>query len=71
MRRLSGSEMKVFTCTLCSFWDSSIGKKLVVALTGLFLTLFLAGHLVGNLLIFVGAEVFDAYAHFLHHMPSV
>jgi succinate dehydrogenase / fumarate reductase cytochrome b subunit len=60
--------MKVITCKLCSFWESSIGKKLVVALTGLFLTLFLAGHLTGNLLIYVGAEAFDAYAHFLHHM---
>jgi len=60
--------MKVITCTLCSFWESSIGKKLVVALTGLFLTLFLAGHLTGNLLIFAGPEAFDVYAHFLHHM---
>ena len=60
--------MKVITCPLCSFWESSIGKKIVVALTGLFLTLFLAGHLTGNLLIFVGADAFDAYAEFLHHM---
>jgi succinate dehydrogenase / fumarate reductase, cytochrome b subunit len=34
------------------FIDSSIGKKLVMALTGLFLALFLIVHLGGNLLLF-------------------
>jgi succinate dehydrogenase / fumarate reductase cytochrome b subunit len=51
-----------------SYWSSSIGKKLVVALTGLALVLFLAGHLTGNLLIYVGPEAFNQYAYFLHHM---
>jgi succinate dehydrogenase / fumarate reductase cytochrome b subunit len=37
-------------------------------LTGLFLVLFLAGHLVGNLVVFMGPEPFNAYAYFLHHM---
>ncbi|MBK1832183.1 succinate dehydrogenase cytochrome b subunit [Verrucomicrobiaceae bacterium R5-34] len=60
--------MSQSTCSLCRFWHSSIGKKLVVALTGLFLVLFLAGHLVGNLLIFQGSADFNEYAHFLHHM---
>ncbi len=50
------------------FWDSSIGKKIVVAITGLFLALFLAGHLTGNLLIYVGEHAFNEYAYFLHHM---
>jgi len=53
--------------TLNSFWKSSIGKKFVVAITGLGLVLFLAGHLSGNLLIFVGREAFNDYAQFLHH----
>ncbi|NWK54293.1 succinate dehydrogenase cytochrome b subunit [Verrucomicrobiaceae bacterium N1E253] len=53
---------------LCQFWQSSIGKKLVVALTGAFLVLFLAGHLVGNMLIYQGSEAFNHYAHFLHTM---
>ena len=60
--------MKGITCSLCKFWGSSIGKKLVVALTGVVLVLFLAGHLGGNMLIYAGPEMFDAYAHFLHHM---
>jgi succinate dehydrogenase / fumarate reductase cytochrome b subunit len=60
--------MKGITCSLCKFWGSSIGKKLVVAVTGIVLVLFLAGHLSGNMLIYVGPEVFDEYAHFLHTM---
>ncbi len=53
---------------LCQFWQSSIGKKLVVAITGILLVLFLAGHLVGNMLIFQGSESFNHYADFLHTM---
>ena len=53
---------------LLNFWNSSIGKKIVVALTGLVLTLFLAGHLSGNMLMYVGEHAFNEYAYFLHHM---
>jgi succinate dehydrogenase / fumarate reductase, cytochrome b subunit len=60
--------MNVLTRCLATYWSSSIGKKLVVALTGLFLLLFLAGHLIGNLALFMGPEAFNSYAYFLHHM---
>lgn len=60
--------MNAITRCLVSYWSSSIGKKLIVALTGLALVVFLAGHLSGNLLIFVGREAFNEYAHFLHTM---
>ncbi|MGE9268589.1 MAG: succinate dehydrogenase cytochrome b subunit [Verrucomicrobiales bacterium] len=60
--------MSSLPCSLCAFVSSSIGKKLIVALTGLVLVLFLAGHLAGNLLIFKGPADFNEYAHFLHHM---
>jgi succinate dehydrogenase / fumarate reductase cytochrome b subunit len=60
--------MNALTRCLETYWSSSIGKKLVVALTGLFLVLFIAGHLVGNLVVFMGPEPFNAYAYFLHHM---
>ena len=53
---------------LLRFWNSSIGKKIVVALTGLVLVGFLIGHLTGNLLIYVGREAMNDYAEFLHHM---
>lgn len=60
--------MNALTRCLETYWSSSIGKKLVVAITGLFLVLFLAGHLIGNLVVFLGPEPFNAYAYFLHHM---
>jgi succinate dehydrogenase / fumarate reductase cytochrome b subunit len=60
--------MNALTRCLATYWSSSIGKKLVVALTGLFLLLFLAGHLIGNLALFMGPEAFNSYAYFLHHM---
>jgi succinate dehydrogenase / fumarate reductase cytochrome b subunit len=52
---------------VCRVWKSSIGRKYIVALTGLALVLFLAGHLTGNLLVFRGREEFNDYAEFLHH----
>ncbi|MDG2324370.1 MAG: succinate dehydrogenase cytochrome b subunit, partial [Akkermansiaceae bacterium] len=62
----TASVMSASTCSLCAFAKSSIGRKLIVALTGLALVLFLAGHLSGNLLIFAGRDAFNEYAHFLH-----
>ena len=60
--------MNALTRCLDLYWSSSIGKKLIVAVTGIFLVLFLAGHLAGNLLIFAGPQAFNEYAYFLHHM---
>ncbi len=60
--------MSASSCSLCHFWSSSIGKKFVVAITGLILVAFLAGHLSGNLLMYKGAADFNEYAEFLHHM---
>ena len=39
-----------------------------MALTGLVLVLFVMGHMLGNLQIFLGAEVINAYAYKLHHV---
>ncbi|MEM1443117.1 MAG: succinate dehydrogenase cytochrome b subunit, partial [Verrucomicrobiota bacterium] len=52
---------------LLAFWQSSIGKKLIVAVTGLMLVGFLVAHMVGNLLIYQGRESLNEYAYFLHH----
>lgn len=64
--------MSVFACCIhsapCRFWNSSIGKKIIVAFTGILLASFLAGHLIGNLLIFQGEHAFNEYAHFLQTM---
>lgn len=53
----------------CRFLGSSIGKKQVLATTGLLLCGFLTTHLLGNLLIFCGAETFNTYAHTLITNP--
>ena len=58
--------MSASSCSLCAVVKSSIGRKIIVALTGLALVLFLAGHLAGNLLIYAGPDAFNEYAHFLH-----
>jgi succinate dehydrogenase / fumarate reductase, cytochrome b subunit len=52
---------------LLEFYNSSVGKKLIVAMTGLFLISFLVIHLFGNLLILRNdaGKAFDAYAEAL------
>lgn len=56
-----------------SFYRSSVGKKAVVAATGIAMLLFLAGHLAGNLLIFSGKgpEAINQYAQWLHSLGSL
>lgn len=49
---------------------SSIGKKVLVALSGLGLVGFLVGHLYGNLNLYLGAGALDEYAHHLHELPG-
>ncbi|MDR1011324.1 MAG: succinate dehydrogenase cytochrome b subunit [Opitutaceae bacterium] len=44
---------------------SSIGRKFLMALTGLVLTGFITGHMVGNLQIFLPPDHINGYAHFL------
>lgn len=53
--------------------SSTIGRKLIMALTGLFLILFLTGHVAGNLQLFNndGGEAFNIYAHFMTTNPAV
>ncbi|AMR30897.1 succinate dehydrogenase [Mucilaginibacter sp. PAMC 26640] len=54
-------------------FNSSLGKKLIMALTGLFLCTFLIVHLGGNLLLFSNDDgySFNAYANFLTHFPPI
>ena len=58
-----------------AFLKSSIAKKYWMALTGLFLCLFLVGHLIGNLQLFMsgyeGALQFNKYALFMTSNPAV
>jgi len=54
-------------------FNSSLGKKLIMALTGLFLCTFLIVHLGGNLLLFKNDQgfAFNSYANFLTHFPPI
>lgn len=56
---------------LCNAMKSSIGAKIVMAITGLMLVGFLAGHLAGNLLIFAGPDAINAYAQGLHDLGGL
>jgi succinate dehydrogenase / fumarate reductase cytochrome b subunit len=44
------------------FYSTSIGKKVVMAITGLILFGFVLGHMLGNLQVFVGANQMNVYA---------
>ncbi len=48
------------------FWRSTIGKKMVMSVTGLIMVGFVLVHMLGNLQIFEGAARINAYSHFLH-----
>lgn len=57
---------------LTNFLVSSLGRKLIMSLTGLFLCLFLVVHMLGNLQLFIGnGETFNAYAYMMTHNPLV
>lgn len=47
---------------LSKFLASTIGAKVVVAVTGILLSLFIVGHLAGNLLVFKGQDAVNGYA---------
>lgn len=61
--------MNAIVQTACKFVTSSIGRKIIVGITGGCLVLFLLGHLVGNLLIYGGPAAINTYANGLHSMP--
>ena len=54
-----------------AFFTTSIGKKQIMAVTGLCLSLFLIVHLAGNFTLFGGAEKFNEYAKFYSDHPKL
>ena len=52
-----------------SLLASSLGKKYVMALSGLVLSLFVLGHMVGNLQVFGDPYLINAYGYKLQHLP--
>jgi succinate dehydrogenase / fumarate reductase, cytochrome b subunit len=57
--------------TVAGILNSSLGKKFVMAATGVLLFLFVVGHLVGNLQVFGAPELINTYAHFLQSKPTL
>ncbi len=55
---------------LITFYGTSIGKKLVVAITGLMMYGFIIGHMLGNLKAFAGATALDQYAEMLREIGA-
>jgi len=53
------------------FWQTTVGKKAMMAITGLLLFLFVVGHMAGNLQIFEGPEKINKYAALLKSLPAL
>ena len=54
-----------------NFFTSSIGKKFIMSVTGIFLMLFLIVHLTVNSLLMVGSDAFNEAAHFMVTNPAI
>lgn len=52
-----------------AFTKSSIGRKVLMAITGPILFAFLVGHMIGNLQIFIGQDQLNTYAQTLKDLP--
>ncbi len=60
------------SCACClPILSSSIGRKWIVAITGFVLVLFVVGHLIGNLSIFLGPDAINSYALFLQSLGEI
>lgn len=58
------------TTTVMSFYGTSVGKKVVMAVSGFILFGFVLVHMIGNLQIFLGPAKLNAYSAFLHRVPA-
>ena len=60
------------SCSRClPLLASPIGRKWIVAITGIVLVLFVIGHLVGNFSIFLGPDSMNSYAHLLQNLGEL
>lgn len=56
---------------LTRFYQSSLGKKYIMAVTGFALFVFVIIHMLGNLQIFMGQDAINSYAEFLKARPAL
>ena len=54
-----------------TFWQSTNGKKVVMAVTGVMMFGFVIGHMLGNLQMYEAPEHINAYGHFLHNLGEL
>jgi len=66
VRRREAHSRRPLTC-----YQTSVGKKFVMAVSGGILYLYILGHLAGNLLIYGGRDALNNYAHLLHARPPL
>lgn len=59
------------TQTLGGRLTTTVGKELIVGVTGILLVVFILGHLAGNLLLIAGPEAFNGYAEKLHSLGEL
>ncbi|MER5769767.1 succinate dehydrogenase [Streptomyces sp. NPDC001985] len=53
-----------------TFWGSTLGKKAVMAVSGLIMLGYLVAHVLGNLKVFFGSQEFNEYAHWLRTLGA-
>jgi succinate dehydrogenase / fumarate reductase, cytochrome b subunit len=51
---------------VAALWHTSVGKKAVMAVTGIIMVAYLITHVLANLLVFQGPEQINTYSRFLH-----
>src|SRR2546430_10388694 len=56
---------------VANLFNSSLGRKFIMAISGAALFLFVIGHLLGNLQIFLGPDQINAYGNFLQTTPEI
>ncbi len=59
--------------TVGKYWRSTVGRKFIMAFSGIALMIYLVIHLAGNLMLFIpdGGRTFNYYSYLLHQMGPV
>jgi succinate dehydrogenase / fumarate reductase, cytochrome b subunit len=68
---MSASQVIPRPASPITFWQSTNGKKVVMAVTGFIMFAFVIGHMLGNLQMFEAPEHINAYGHFLHNLGEL
>jgi succinate dehydrogenase / fumarate reductase, cytochrome b subunit len=68
---MSASQVSPRPANPITFWQSTNGKKVVMAVTGFIMFAFVIGHMLGNLQMFEAPEHINAYGHFLHNLGEL